>query len=122
MNSPRVSLGIDSLLALTTAIAAFANVVGEVMHDNKVNYQDLPSLGGAIGAISDLTEVDFDAVVPEANDLNGEEQEQLAEHFRVQFKLENAEREESLEKGFDYLLQGIEAFKLLKKLSDKIQK
>lgn len=114
-------LGIDSLIALTTAIASTANVVGEVAHDNKVDFKDLGSLGGAVTAISDLTKVDFDQVLPEIQDLTGEEQDQLAAHFKEKFKLENIEREETIEEGFGYLLKGMEAFLLLKKLSAKIQ-
>jgi len=114
-------LGISALLALTTAIASTAEVVGDVAHDNAVDFKDLSSLGKAVSAISDLTEVNFDDVLPEIQDLNGEEQEELAAHFAEKFKLENLDREKTIEEGFGYLLKGLEAFLLLKKLSDKIK-
>lgn len=113
------SLGIANLMALATVIAASANVAGAVLHDNKVDLKDLPQVPAAISVVGQLSDIDFDQVEPEIKDLTGEEQDALAAHFKKVFDLENDDREQVIEQGFDYLLQGYEAFKSLSALAKK---
>ena len=114
-------LGIASLLALTSAISASANVIGAVLEDKKVNFEDIPQIPSALSALGRFTEVEFNDVFPEIKDLNGEEADQLIAAFKEQFKIADEEGEKVLEQGFEILVKGFEGFKLLQAIAAKIQ-
>ena len=114
-------LGIASLLALTSAISASANVVGLVLEDKKVDFSDIPHIPAGLSALGRFTEVEYKDVLPEIKDLNGEEADQLVAAFKEQFKLADESDEKVLEQGFEILIKGFEAFKLFQVIALKIQ-
>lgn len=117
----RQPIGIANLTALATVLAAAANLVGAVLDDSKVNLKDLPHVGDALSVVGQLAKVDFDQIESEAKDLTGEEQDQLAAHFKTVFDLENDDREALIEEGLGYLIKGYEAIKVVIELTKKIK-
>lgn len=107
-------LGIDNLKELTRGLASFCNFLGGVFEDGSFGLSDFVHLPDLVLSVQSFAGVDYSDVLPEIDDLDAWEIDELSELFKEVFSIDNLPAEKIVELGLEYVLQGLESvFNLL---------
>lgn len=118
--SEEKALGVDNIIKLTSCLAVLATSAAAILDDKKVDLKDLVHLPQAVSGIVGIFDIELAEVLPEIDDLTGEEADQLAEAFKASFRLNDASKEAAIEQGFDILLDAYQSLKSIQGLALRI--
>lgn len=118
--SEEKALGVDNIIKLTSCLSVLATSAAAILDDKKVDLKDLVHLPQAVSGIVGIFDIELAEVLPEIDDLTGEEADQLAEAFKASFRLNDASKEAAIEQGFDILLDAYQSLKSIQGLALRI--
>lgn len=113
-------LPISELKKLTTAVASGAVATFGILEDGKVGFGDIKHVPSVISALRNVSAVDFKAILPQLDDMDAAEADELAAHFKAEFKIADTAKEKVIEQGFEYLLVGVRAVAALVEMGRNI--
>lgn len=119
--NPMQKLGIQDIKALATAGAKMGTATGKILEDGKVDWRDTMHVPSVLGALKDLSSVDFGQVLPQAKDLDDAECAELAAHFKATFDLPDDSVEVVVEQGLELVLMALQAILAFAKVGEKVR-
>lgn len=90
-------LGVENLKKVVRLIAVLANVGDKIGHDTSVSRW--ANLFELIGAVREISGLQWSQVLPEIKDLDGAERAEIEQVFKEQFDLADDKLEAAIEKG-----------------------
>lgn len=102
-------LGIENVKTLASVAAKMGTAAGKVLEDGVVDWRDTFQLPAFLGALKDVSKVDFKALVPEVKDLDEAEKADLSAHFQKTFDWPDDAVEGVVEQGLEIVLAALEA-------------
>lgn len=99
-------IGITTLKAAVRDVARIAGAVYGAFGDMRLTFSDIKYIRPLIGGLMNLKTVTLAQLYSELHDLDEQESEELANCFRIEFRLDGADSvEEAIEKGMDILFE-----------------
>lgn len=114
-------LTITNLKKFIIASVALSNGFAEALEDGKIGVSDLFILKDIVAALKDFSGVNFKELLPEMNDLTENEKDELVSFFKLNFDIENDDREAVIESCFEVVLEAISAVSFFIELSKKVK-
>lgn len=118
---PVQQLSVQELKDLAGAVAKIGTGIGKVLEDGKVDWRDTVHVPAILSGIRELSEVSFQALLPELKDMDDAEREDLAAHFRGAFELPNDSTEAVIEQGLELVLMGLQAVLAFTKIGQAVK-
>ena len=101
-------LGIVNLMIATTVFAKLGGIAGRSYEDGKLSASDLPgALIDGAAVIPSLISVEWNQLVPEGQDLDPAEQDQLMVHFKKEFDIPQDDLELTIEDVIEDIRLGV---------------
>lgn len=116
-----VKLDVQNMVALTVGVAKSASALGAVLADGTVDMKDLPQVPKLFAALREFSHVDFNTLLPEADDLDEAERIELHAVFVQYFDLPNDNIEAAIEQGYEILMMALQAIMMMVEVSNRVK-